>query len=102
MINMSVGGPKSVSMDDAVRDAIKEGVSVVVSAGNGGEDTKNRSPANVIEANVVGAVDEKKVKCSWSNYGTSLKVWAPGTNIRSAWIGSPDAYKVCSGTSQAA
>lgn len=103
VINMSVGGPKSLSEDDAVLKAIEAGVSIVAAAGNDNKDCKDLSPAGVKEAIVIGAVDEKNHKRKLSNYGATLKAWAPGTDILSAWIGNSNKEtKRCSGTSQAA
>lgn len=100
--NMSGVGPRSDSFDSAVRKVIAAGLSVIIAAGNYNQDTSNFSPAAVMQANVVGAVDNSNAKWSDSNYGASLKVWAPGVDIRGAWIGGPNYSQVMSGTSAAA
>jgi subtilisin family serine protease len=59
--------------------------------------------ANTQEANTIGAVDANlnNQKASFSNYGGLIDVWAPGVNIKSAWIGGPDDTNTISGTSMA-
>ncbi|KAF8597055.1 subtilisin-like protein [Ceratobasidium sp. AG-I] len=100
---MSLGGPRSRPLDTAVRNAIiKSGLSFAIAAGNEEQNANNTSPARVLEANTVGAVDDNNEKAWFSNFGAPLKVWAPGVGILSAWIGSPNATKKEDGTSMAA
>lgn len=98
---MSLGGGSSQLVIAAVQAAIKQGVHFAVAAGNSNVDAKDTSPANVPEANTIGAVDANKKKAFFSNYGPSLDVWAPGVNIESAWIDGPASVKSLSGTSMA-
>jgi len=58
--------------------AIEAGIEVVVSAGNSGKDTGTVFPANVKEAIVVSAVNEKNEICSYSNYGNTIDFAADG------------------------
>ncbi|KAG8791425.1 subtilisin-like serine protease [Ceratobasidium sp. 428] len=101
---MSIGGSSTsdTPIDEAVKNAIAAGLHVVVAAGNSNVDAATISPAHVIGANTVGATDDSNAKYPLSNYGPALDVWAPGVNITSAWIGSPDATATHSGTSAAA
>lgn len=99
--NMSLGGGASDTVDTAVRNLIAKGVTVVVAAGNSNTDACLSSPARVTDAITVGASDSNDVKASYSNYGTCVDIYAPGTDIKSAWIGSTTASNTISGTSMA-
>lgn len=104
IINLSLGGPKSALVDDAVNNAVNEGVVVCVAAGNGDEsgkpvDTSLTSPANNTNAIVVGAIDDNGKIASFSNYGTSVDVVAPGVKVMSSFKNGE--YAMLSGTSMA-
>ncbi|KAG8791760.1 subtilisin-like serine protease [Ceratobasidium sp. 428] len=99
IVTMSISGSPDDAMDEAVRNAIAGGLHFTLSASNSDEDVSNRSPARVPTANTVGAVDGNKEKADFSNYGPLVDVQAPGVNILSAWIGSPDASRRLNGTS---
>ncbi|KAH7327595.1 serine protease [Rhizoctonia solani] len=91
------------SLDEAIQRAVQGGLHFTVAAGNSNMDAATFTPARVKEANTVGAVDDKNnnQKASFSNWGNLIDVWAPGVNIKSAWIGSPSAENTISGTSMA-
>ncbi|WP_344264056.1 S8 family serine peptidase, partial [Streptomyces sodiiphilus] len=59
------------------------------------------SPARVAEAITVGSTDSNDARSSFSNYGTSVQIFAPGRNIRAAWHTSNTATNTISGTSMA-
>jgi oryzin len=99
--NMSLGGGKSNALDQAVEAAIEEGVTFVVAAGNENQDAGNTSPASVTSAITVGAIAEGDRRAEYSNYGDVVDVFAPGSEITSAWIGSSDAEETIDGTSMA-
>ena len=99
--NMSLGGSANTSIDTAVRNSIADGVTYVVAAGNENTIACNRSPARVAEAITVGATTSSDARASYSNYGTCLDLFAPGSGITSAWIGSDTATNTISGTSMA-
>ena len=104
--NMSLGGGASSSLDLAVQNSIKAGVSYVVAAGNGdfigrAQDACNYSPARVPEAMTMGATDKTDTKASWSNYGNCVDWFAPGVSITSAWDDSDTQTNTISGTSMA-
>jgi len=101
VISMSLGGPPSSSLNAAVTAAITAGITVVVAGGNSGADASNYSPANVPSAITVGAIDNTDTKPSWSNWGSTIDLFAPGLSIRSAWITSLTASAYLSGTSMA-
>ncbi|RZS37141.1 peptidase inhibitor I9 [Herbihabitans rhizosphaerae] len=100
--NMSLGGPASASVDDAVKRSIASGVTYALAAGNdNGANACNTSPARTPEAITVGSTTNTDARSSFSNIGTCLDIFAPGSNITSAWIGSNTATRAISGTSMA-
>ena len=99
--NMSLGGGKSQAINDAVSAAVKNGLTLVVAAGNENQDACNVSPASTPEAITVGAVDKTDNLASFSNWGQCVDINAPGVGITSAWKGSVDATNTISGTSMA-
>jgi serine protease len=99
---MSFDGPVSVAVEDAVNAMIDHGIVVVAAAGNENEDACNYSPANVTNALTVGATTANDRRADYSNYGSCLDLFAPGSSIQSAWIGSSSATNTLSGTSMAA
>lgn len=102
VVNMSLQFSVNPALDTAVRNSITSGVTCVVIAGNQNQNASNISPARVAEAITVGATDSADVRASFSNFGSVLDIFAPGTNILSAWIGSNTATNTISGTSMAA
>jgi len=98
---MSLGGAPSDALDKAVQSLIDSGIHVVVAAGNDDDDAGNYSPARVNDANTIGASDISDARCSFSNTGSCLDLFAPGQDITSAWIGDKNAQHVLSGTSMA-
>jgi subtilisin family serine protease len=99
--NMSIGGPTSNAFDDAVRRSIASGVTYAVSAGNNNTNACSQSPARTAEAITVGSTTNTDARSSFSNYGTCVDIFAPGSSITSAGISSDTATKVMSGTSMA-
>ena len=102
--NMSLGGSVSTTLDNAVKAAITDGVSFSVAAGNdNGASACNGSPARVATALTVGATTSTDAKASYSNIGTCMDLFAPGSSITSAWMSatSTTATNTISGTSMA-
>jgi subtilisin family serine protease len=99
--NMSLGGGTSVALDTAVQSVINDGVTVAVAAGNSNVDACNSSPARVANAVTVGSTAINDARSSFSNFGSCLDIFAPGTSITSSWIGSISATNTISGTSMA-
>ena len=99
--NMSLGGGFSASLNDAVSKAIAVGVTFAVAAGNSGADACSTSPASTPNALTVGATESNDSRASYSNFGSCLDIFAPGSGIFSAYIGSSTAYASLSGTSMA-
>ena len=100
VVNMSVWGAASAALDIAVRNSVADGVTYVVAAGNNNGDACALSPARVAEAVTVGATTASDARASWSNYGTCLDLFAPGSTITSAWTNG--GTNTISGTSMAA
>lgn len=99
--NMSLGGGASAALDDAVRRSIAAGVTYAIAAGNSNADACGFSPARVSEAITVGATTSSDARASYSNYGSCLDVFAPGSSITSSWYTSSTATNTISGTSMA-
>lgn len=101
VINMSLGGGANSAIDSAVNDAVNAGIVVVVAAGNSAADACSYSPARVPAAITIGATDIRDARASYSNFGSCVDMWAPGTQITSAWISGSSATNTISGTSMA-
>ncbi|MFF7884930.1 S8 family peptidase [Streptomyces sp. NPDC007896] len=99
--NMSLGGGASTSLDNAVANSIASGVTYAVAAGNNGASASSYSPARVGAAITVGATTSTDAKASYSNYGSVLDVFAPGSSITAGWNTSDTATNTISGTSMA-
>jgi subtilisin family serine protease len=99
--NMSLGGGASSAIDAAVGRGISDGVVFVVAAGNSSANACNYSPARVSAAITVGATTSSDARASYSNFGTCVDIFAPGSGITSAWKNSNTATKTISGTSMA-
>ncbi len=99
--NMSLGGGASSALDTAVNNAINAGVTFVVAAGNSNANACNYSPARVAAAITVGSTTSSDARSSFSNYGSCLDIFAPGSSITSAWHTSTTATNTISGTSMA-
>jgi len=99
--NLSVGAGVSASLNSAVASTVADGVTVVVAAGNDNADACNYSPSSAPSAITVGATAADDSRAAYSNYGTCLDVFAPGSSISSAYRGSATAVASMSGTSMA-
>ncbi|HCA5184005.1 TPA: S8 family peptidase [Acinetobacter baumannii] len=101
VVNMSLGGATSSSLDSAVENLSNNGYVMVVAAGNSNTDACTSSPARVSKAITVAATDNTDTRASYSNYGSCVDIFAPGSQINSSWIGSNTATKILNGTSMA-
>ena len=99
--NMSLGGGASSATDTATNNLINSGVTVVVAAGNDNANACNYSPARVANAITVGSTTSTDARSSFSNFGSCVNIFAPGSSIRSAWYTSNTATNTISGTSMA-
>lgn len=100
--NMSLGGPTSQALDDAVLAAASNGIKFALAAGNEGEDANNSSPARVNGSNIytISAMDSNDDWAYFSNYGNPpVDYAAPGVSVSSTW--KDGGYNTISGTSMA-
>lgn len=100
--NMSLGGGASSALDNAVNSAVSQGITMVVAAGNDNSNACNYSPARAGSAMTVGSTTSSDSRSSFSNYGSCLDIYAPGSSITSTWSTSNSATNTISGTSMAA
>ncbi|MEU1282219.1 S8 family serine peptidase [Streptomyces sp. NPDC005805] len=99
--NMSLGGGADEALDEAVRKAVASGITFGVAAGNESSDAGQSSPARVQEAITVASSTEADEQSDFSNYGEVVDIYAPGSDITSAWNDSDEGTKTISGTSMA-
>lgn len=100
VINMSLGGGGSTTLQNAVDSAWNNGVFMACAAGNDGTNSQaNAYPGAYANCFAVAATTSTDAKASYSNYGTWVEAAAPGSNIYSSWINS--GYNTISGTSMA-
>jgi len=100
--SMSLGGSGTqAAMKRAVDYAVNAGVTVVVAAGNSNTDACTFSPAFIPSAVTVGSTDSVDKRSSFSNYGSCVEIWAPGSAITSAGVADDTGSATFSGTSMA-
>lgn len=109
VLNLSLGGSGAChyTYADAIAKARGKNAVVVVSAGNSSADAYGAQPANCPGVIAVAATDQSGAKASFSNYGSTVSIAAPGVNIESTsntglTVPANDAYATMSGTSMAA
>ena len=98
--NMSLGGAYNPLLNQATTALVNDGVVVVTAAGNDNANACNYSPGSAIGTINVGAVEPSDIRSFFSNYGSCVDIFAPGSKILSTTMGSSFGYK--SGTSMAA
>lgn len=105
VINMSLGGPRGTSaFHDAIKAAVKAGVTVVCAAGNSGPPRSGSNssvgyPAAYPEAIAVSASDSADKLAYFSSRGPEVDFVGPGVQVQSTLPGG--AYGKYSGTSMA-
>lgn len=78
---VNTGSTAYTALDLAVQNAVQIGIVVVVAAGNERKDVKYFTPAHTTEAIVVGAFDKTLRFTTFSNYGRTLDILAPGQDV---------------------
>ncbi|KAM7204232.1 Peptidase S8/S53 domain containing protein [Naviculisporaceae sp. PSN 640] len=101
VVNMSVGGPYTASVNAAVKAATDLGLTIAVAAGNDNDYASYYSPASAPSALTIAATDGTDSRAWFSNYGSVVDIFAPGVSILSAGHTANNAYKYLSGTSMA-
>jgi subtilisin family serine protease len=107
--NMSLGGGVSSALDSAVTAAVNAGIPFAVAAGNSNANVSGFSPARAPAAITVGCASDTGfpgtdnsasiTRCSFSNFGAGVDIWARGLTILGADDGSNTATQTISGTS---
>ena len=100
--NMSLGGPVSVALENAIAAAAQTGVRFMLAAGNEAQDANNVSPARVNGNNIytISSMAQGDNWSSFSNFGNPpVDFCAPGSAIKSTW--KSGGYNTISGTSMA-
>jgi subtilisin family serine protease len=100
VINLSLGGSGTTTLQNAVDYAWNKGVFLACAAGNSNtSSTANAYPAAYANCFAVASTTSADARSSFSNYGNWVEVAAPGSSIYSTWINS--GYNTISGTSMA-
>ena len=97
--NMSLGGGYSASLNTAANNLHNAGVFLAVAAGNENQNACNVSPASATAVYTVAASTSTDAKASYSNYGSCVDTYAPGSSITSTW--NNGGTNTISGTSMA-
>jgi len=102
VMTMSLGSyGTSRSAEVAVDNLVNSGVVVFVSAGNNDIDACRKTYAFIDSAITVGSTTSTDERSSWSNWGTCVDIFAPGSAITSADSASDTGARTMSGTSMA-
>ena len=101
VINLSLGGGGYTdTMKNAVSYATDNGSLVIAAAGNNGSSSVSY-PAAYSECVAVSAVDDNGGLASFSQYGESVELCAPGVDVLSTTTEGRGSYERLSGTSMA-
>lgn len=102
VVNMSLGGGVSSTLDNAVKAAAAKGILFAIASGNSAVDASNSSPARVNATGVytVSSMNSAGAFSSFSNYGSPVDLAAPGESIPTTTKGG--GYVSSRGTSIAA
>ncbi|CAK0803551.1 unnamed protein product [Prorocentrum cordatum] len=102
VVSMSLSGPGNwVAEETSINALVAAGVTVVVAAGNQNSDASGYNPGWIDSAITVGSYASGGARSSFSNYGSKVDVWAPGSSIKSTGVSSDTATNTLSGTSMA-
>ena len=84
--NMSINGPVSDAIEDAIRRSVASGIVYAIAAGNTGSNSCLISPSRAGGGTnngiiTVAATDRSDNEPGFSNFGPCVDVWAPGVDI---------------------
>lgn len=103
IINMSLGGGHSPTVETACNNAYNAGVLIVAAAGNSGRPNGSGDtveyPGKYPTVIAVAATDSTDTRARWSSTGPGVELSAPGVSIKSTYPN--DTYATASGTSMA-
>ena len=99
--NMSLSGGFSQALNDGVQRVIDAGVTVAVAAGNSASDACGYSPSSLPSALTVAASTNMDGQASYSNWGSCVDLYAPGSSVYSAWNTDDYSMGTANGTSMA-
>lgn len=102
IVNMSLGGPFNSIFNDVVNSAVELGLRIVVAGGNSNRNACLQSPASAEKAITVGSTDSQDYKSYFSNIGSCIDLFAPGSNINGAISSGNHMYRKMSGSSMSA
>ena len=102
VVSMSLGGHGQAKGEEtAVNIVTHIGITVVVAAGNDDSDACGYTPAFIASAVTVGSTTYSDSRSPFSNFGPCLDIFAPGSQITSAWSTGDTDKNMISGTSMA-
>jgi serine protease len=80
VMNLSLGGSGAcgTTMRNAINAVVAKGAVIVVAAGNSNVNASNATPANCAGVIAVAASNRVGGKSNYSNFGTTVKITAPG------------------------
>jgi subtilisin family serine protease len=107
IVNLSLGSADPITtttdpLTTAVNAMSDRGFVMVVAAGNRTANACTYSPARAAKALTVGATTASDARAGYSNFGSCIDLFAPGSDIRSLQWNNPSGSTVMSGTSMAA
>ncbi|CAG8636538.1 2213_t:CDS:2 [Cetraspora pellucida] len=101
-LGMSLQSDLSQAVNNAIRQLTTLGIHVIVAAGNFAKDACTITPASAPDAITVAATDtDTDTIADFSDFGTCVNIFAPGTNIAAAGNKNSSALSIYTGTSQA-
>ncbi len=102
VVNMSLGASGIYStLENAITNSINAGFTYAIAAGNSNADACDFTPARTPAAITVGSTTSTDARSSFSNYGSCVDLFAPGSSINSTYNSSNTSTTTLSGTSMA-
>lgn len=99
VVTMSLSTSVNATIDKYIQRGVDRGYVMTSAAGNDAVDACTSSPAHAPNGITVGAIERPRKIAWYSNVGSCVTLFAPGSDITSTWIGSTT--NTISGTSMA-